>query len=596
MGCYQEGVAQESVAGEKVVAHIFESTSQVLVTEYGEVVQGPCPVQMIFCLKEENKKKLNSHRWFFNAFCPLLQPNSFYQHPSVGGACGEICVDVGKTSSLLLTNPLVAAQNFEYKTSNILDKPLESVCGFISVLPGAFSAYRYQALLDGPEGDGPLTTYLMGENLLHGLSDDGGLFERNRYLAEDRVLSFEIVTKKHEAWVLRYVKSARATTDAPTSVPEFISQRRRWLNGALFAAINATIFFTRIWSSGHSLSRKIILQIEFTYNALQLFFTWISLANYFLGFFYLISTATSSPTDDAFSFIFIGAGDIVFEAFVKLYFAILFVILVCSLGNRPQGSKWLYSASMIMFGSTPHSWEGWRDYPHLARTNKKFRDLVLSLFGTLGAFVISAVLYLDPWHIITSFLQYMVLLPSYVNILMMYAMCNVHDVTWGTKGDNNASKALGSARRVTDALGRDMVEVELPTSLEDVDHLWDASFNALAFKPPPEKEDRDPVTRQADEDRNSRTNLILAWFGTNIVIILIFTSNAFLDYVEDNVQATGDAGSNPYLKFLFYSMYVSNFTGVSFGDLILYYPSRISVSFIRFTGSMAYLVLEILGI
>ena len=64
-----------------------------------------------------------------------------------------------------------------------------------------------------------------------------------------------------------------------------------------------------------------------------------------------------------------------------------------------------------------------------------------------------------------------------------------------------------------------MVEVELPTSLEDVDHLWDASFNALAFKPPPEKEDRDPVTRQADEDRNSRTNLILAWFGTNMYVL-----------------------------------------------------------------------------
>lgn len=90
-------------------------------------------------------------------------------------------------------------------------------------------------------------------------------------------------------------------------------------------------------------------------------------------------------------------------------------------------------------------------------------------------------------------------------------------------------------------------------------------------------------------------SLANSWFYDS-VIILIFTSNAFLDYVEDNVQATGDAGSNPYLKFLFYSMYVSNFTGVSFGDLILYYPSRISVSFIRFTGSMAYLVLEILGI
>jgi chitin synthase len=39
----------------------------------------------------------------------------------VGGACGEIAVDVGKGCSNIV-NPLVAAQNFEYKMSNILDK------------------------------------------------------------------------------------------------------------------------------------------------------------------------------------------------------------------------------------------------------------------------------------------------------------------------------------------------------------------------------------------------------------------------------------------------------------------------------------------
>jgi chitin synthase len=47
----------------------------VIVTETGEVSQGTCPVQILFCLKEQNKKKLNSHRWFFNAFGPLLNPN-----------------------------------------------------------------------------------------------------------------------------------------------------------------------------------------------------------------------------------------------------------------------------------------------------------------------------------------------------------------------------------------------------------------------------------------------------------------------------------------------------------------------------------------
>lgn len=28
----------------------------------------------MFCLKENNAKKINSHRWFFNAFAPLLDP------------------------------------------------------------------------------------------------------------------------------------------------------------------------------------------------------------------------------------------------------------------------------------------------------------------------------------------------------------------------------------------------------------------------------------------------------------------------------------------------------------------------------------------
>ena len=51
--------------------------------------------------------------------------------------------------------------------SNILDKPTESVFGYISVLPGAFSAYRYIALKNDSEGRGPLSSYFKGEQL-HG--------------------------------------------------------------------------------------------------------------------------------------------------------------------------------------------------------------------------------------------------------------------------------------------------------------------------------------------------------------------------------------------------------------------------------------------
>jgi len=54
---------------------------------------------------------------------------------------------------------------------------------------------------------------------MHSPGANAGIFERNMYLAEDRILCFEIVTKKNEAWRLAYVKSAKAATDVPNSEP-----------------------------------------------------------------------------------------------------------------------------------------------------------------------------------------------------------------------------------------------------------------------------------------------------------------------------------------------------------------------------------------
>lgn len=90
---------------------------------------------------------------------------AFDINSNVGGACGEIVALKGKWG-LNLLNPLVAAQNFEYKMSNILDKPLESVFGYITVLPGAFSAYRFIALQNDSLGEGPLQKYFLGETMV----------------------------------------------------------------------------------------------------------------------------------------------------------------------------------------------------------------------------------------------------------------------------------------------------------------------------------------------------------------------------------------------------------------------------------------------
>jgi chitin synthase len=154
-----------------------------------------------------------------------------------------------------LLNPLVAAQNFEYKMSNILgerlrllspltspsderiDKPLESSFGYVSVLPGAFSAYRFRAIQGRPleqyfHGDHSLADRL-GEKGIYGMN----IFTKNMFLAEDRILCFELVAKKNDRWVLTYVKPSKAETDVPESAAELIGQRRRWLNGSFAASV-----------------------------------------------------------------------------------------------------------------------------------------------------------------------------------------------------------------------------------------------------------------------------------------------------------------------------------------------------------------------
>lgn len=313
MGVYQDGIAKNLVNQKEVTAHVYEYTTQVSLDadlKFKGAEKGIVPCQMIFCLKEKNQKKLNSHRWFFNAFGKALSPNvcilldvgtkpgpdslyhlwkAFDIDSSVAGACGEIKAAKGKGWAGLL-NPLVASQNFEYKMSNILDKPLESVFGYITVLPGALSAYRYYALQNDVTGHGPLSQYFKGETL-HG--QDADVFTANMYLAEDRILCWELVAKRDEQWVLKYVKSATGETDVPgiynlyfrggtsltiaDAVPEFVSQRRRWLNGAFFAAVYSLVHFKQIWKTDHTLWRKILLHVEFVYQAVSLAFTYFSL-------------------------------------------------------------------------------------------------------------------------------------------------------------------------------------------------------------------------------------------------------------------------------------------------------------------------------
>ncbi|ANB12885.1 chitin synthase CHS2 [Sugiyamaella lignohabitans] len=569
MGVYQEGIAKNFVNGKEVKAHIFEYTTQVSLDDdlkFQGAEKGIVPVQMLFCLKEKNQKKINSHRWLFNAFCPLLNPNvtvlldvgtrpgrdtiyhlwkAFDSDSNVAGACGEIKAMTGK-GGLNLFNPLVAAQNFEYKMSNILDKPLESAFGYISVLPGALSAYRYRALRNHEDGTGPLASYFKGETL-HG--NDTDVFTSNMYLAEDRILCWELVAKRDEKWVLKYVRAATGETDVPDAIPEFISQRRRWLNGALFAAIYSLTHFRQVWKTDHSFTRKFFLHVEFLYQFIQLIFTFFSLANYYLAFYFVAgSLAGSQPV-----VIPNNGAEYIFLIFKYILISVIAALFVLSLGNRPQGAHGLFMTCMILLSIVSAFATGCGLYfvietlrnsgDGVTVGNNVFTTIIVSLASTYGLYALMSFLYFDPWHVFTSSLQYFFLLPSYVCTLQIYAFCNTHDVTWGTKGDNEQKMDLGSAVVKTEA-GKDVVEIEMPSEQLDIDSGYEEALHNLRERTRIPEAPANQLTVQQDYYREVRTRVVLVWMISNALLAMIMTQVFGLDSTNNNV----------YLKIILWSV------------------------------------------
>ncbi|OBA20555.1 hypothetical protein METBIDRAFT_32538 [Metschnikowia bicuspidata var. bicuspidata NRRL YB-4993] len=588
-GCYQDNLARPYVNNRKVNAHLFEYTTQISIDEnlkFKGDEKSLTPVQVLFCLKEQNQKKINSHRWLFNAFCPILDPNvvvlldvgtkpdnhaiynmwkAFDQDSNVAGVAGEITAMKGK-GWINLLNPLVASQNFEYKMSNILDKPLESVFGYISVLPGALSAYRYIALKNHEDGTGPLHAYFKGEDLLtshHERNSKTNFFEANMYLAEDRILCWELVAKRNENWVLKFVKQATGETDVPDTVPEFLLQRRRWMNGAFFAALYSLRHANRIWQTDHSFTRKFWFCFEFAYQLLTLTFSFFSLSNFYLTFYFLTGSLILEDS--------LGNGGFwIFTIFNYICICVLTSMFVASIGNRPQASKNIFKVLMILlticalyalivglyFVITTIQKFGTGE-----TSSSVFVSIVVSLLATYGLYTLTSILYLDPWHMVTCSLQYFLLIPSYTCTLQIFAFCNTHDVSWGTKGDSDPREDKTNQYIIQKNDEGEFEAVILDYNIDEVylETLYNIRAKRSSQKVKSNKNQAKTIDGE-DYAKNVRTKVVLIWLLANLIFIMTMLQ----------VYEPGETSQNYYLVFILW--FVAFF------------------AFIRATGSIAYLI------
>ena len=207
-------------------------------------------------------------------------------------------------------------------------------------------------------------------------------------------------------------------------------------------------------------------------------------------------------------------------------------------------------------------------WKYLVKT-PEFRDMVIGKLminnfnekatcSTYGLYIISSLFALDPWHCITSMIQYLILVPTYINIFNVYAFCNLHDVSWGTKGAGQVESEIPIAKKTAN-IDRN-TEFDIYALIdENLEMKWKSCSSEFIInqskRGEAKKDKRNEKTKKEDTAKSFRTRIVLLWLSTNALLSIFFTNQASLKAFFPNNNST----VNPYITFLFWS-----FAGLAF--------------------------------
>ncbi|KAG8893649.1 Chitin synthase, class 2 [Tulasnella sp. 417] len=149
----------------------------------------------------------------------------------------------------------------------------------------------------------------------------------------------------------------------------------------------------------------------------------------------------------------------------------------------------------------------------------------------------------------SSFIQYLLLAPSFTNILNVYAFCNLHDVSWGTKGsDKDDALPSVSSKKAGGKEGEAVVE-DVEKSQEDIDAAFKETVTR-AVAPVVKKEVVEKPNAD-DQNRTFRTRLVAFWMLCNATLTLAILEQNNLNDTAESQQKK----QNAYFTFILWSTF-----------------------------------------
>ena len=214
------------------------------------------PLYLTVLIKKGNRKKSDSHNWFFGILAPLarLRADCEYYfttdcgtlfapslltrlaahlavHPRAGAATGHQRImhaaDVEGALNTSEEATLARIQSYDFESELCLFNGAHQLAGFLPVVPGPCGLFRASAL--------PASLVATLRNVFASGAETDGLILANLKLAEDRVLSYLLLVGdengENGGWETHWLPSVSFYFEYETTLRELVLQRRRWING-----------------------------------------------------------------------------------------------------------------------------------------------------------------------------------------------------------------------------------------------------------------------------------------------------------------------------------------------------------------------------
>lgn len=257
-------------------------------------------IRIIFYIKKDNAGKLDSHWHFFEVICQFLNPRYCVQmdlgtNPKIDSLYNMLKqINVRSKNAVVACRSMIsdAVDLFDYQKGwqyidmlkeRIVSWPIESFLGYLSVMPGQLCLMRWEAVdstqvapSENGTFNGELTRSQILESYYRGLEINKP-FQANMFLAEDRVLGFEIAHNKERSWVIGYAHLAEAITDACGNLNELVQQRRRWICSSFACQVWFLLRIKGFLSNDNKpIKDKVLMLFSALYFMVGIIQTWFS--------------------------------------------------------------------------------------------------------------------------------------------------------------------------------------------------------------------------------------------------------------------------------------------------------------------------------